>query len=122
MAIAARIQAAGLSGVQAAAINGVVANTLTAAGTNQATALVLTSDLNRFTTVAAGTGCILPSLNPGDGLEIFNGGANALSLYPPSGGAINGLSVNTAYSIATTTPYCLVRCISPTQYQAMQSS
>jgi hypothetical protein len=122
LSIQARLVAAGLSGQQAAAIQGTAGNSLTASGTNQGTAFALEADLNRFTTVASGTGAILPTLLPGDSMEVFNDGSNALLLYPPSGGAINALSVNAAYSIATTTPYCSVRCISPTQYQAMQSS
>lgn len=122
MAIQQRTTVTGISAVQAAAIAGTVANTQTATGSTQATALALPADITRFTTVAASTGTILPAMNPGDYVEIYNGGANALSVYPPVGGAINAIATNSAFSVATATPYCRVRCITPTQYIAQQSA
>lgn len=122
MAIAQRMAISGLSAGQIAAILGTVANTLTATGTTQATALALAADINRFTTVAASSGCIIPALNPGDEMVVFNGGANALSLYPPVGGAINAVATNGAYSVATATPLVRIICITPTQYQVSQSA
>lgn len=122
MAIQQRTVVTGISAPQAQAIAGTVANTLTATGAAQATALALPADINRFTTVAASTGTIIPAMNPGDYVEIFNGGANALSVYPPTGGAINAVATNGAYSLATATPYARVRCITPLQYIAQQSA
>lgn len=122
MTVQARLVVAGMSAVEAQADVGTVANNLTATGSSQATAVTLGADFNRFTTVAASTGCIIPPLNPGDTIQVFNAGANALSLYPPSGGIINALSANAAYSIATATPFCQVSCITPTQYHCMQSA
>lgn len=122
MTLQARLVVAGMSATEAAADVGTVANNLTATGTTQATAAPLGADLNRFTTVAASSGCILPAMNPGDSIQVFNAGANPLSLYPPVGGAINALGTNAAYSIATTTPFVNVSCITPTQYHAMQSA
>lgn len=122
MALAARLSAAGFSAVQAQAVEGTVANTLTATGTTQAAALALAGDINRFTTVGANSGAILPAMNGGDRMTVFNGGANALSLYPPVGGQINAVGANTAYSIATATPMCLIVCVTPTQYLAMQAA
>ena len=122
MAVQQRTLAAGTPATQAAALAGTVANALTAAGNSQATALALPADINRFTTVAASTGTILPAMNPGDYVEIFNGGANALAVYPPVGGAINAIAANSPYNVATATPYCRVRCVTPTQYIAQQSA
>lgn len=122
MAIQQRTTVTGISAQQAQAIAGTVANTLTALGNSQGTALALPADINRFTTVAASTGTIIPAMNPGDYVEIYNGGANALAVYPPTGGAINAVATNGAYSVATATPYCRVRCITPTQYIAQQSA
>lgn len=122
MPLQARLVTAGLSAVEAAAICGTVANSLTATGSTQATALALPADVNRFTTVAASTGAILPAMNPGDSMVVFNGGANALSLYPPVGGIINGLSANAAYSVAAATPTVEIICVTPTQYLAQQSA
>lgn len=122
MSLAQRMMSAGLSANQVAAIQGTVANALTAAGTTQVTAVALTADQNRFTTVGASSGAILPSMNPGDEMSVINAGANALALYPPVGAVLNALGANTAYSIATATPFCTVLCITPTQYHSYQSA
>lgn len=71
------------------------ANTLSSAGTTQATALVLTADWNNITTVASGTGVILPALTAGQMVWVFNNDpANNLNVYPPSGASITYQSVN----------------------------
>ncbi len=96
----------------AGASQGSGATGLVATGTTQANALPLPADVCKFTTVSAGTGTILPTCNPGDAGSIFNGGGNALLVYPPVGGTINNLALNTAYSLAVATPsadwYCVV--------------
>lgn len=112
----------GLSAGQATAINGGVANTLTALGTTQANALLLPGDINRFTTVAAGTGTVLPPMNPGDSVEVINKGANALLVYPPAGGVINSLGANAGYSVAAATPFAKIRCIDALTYVALQAA
>lgn len=122
MSLQARIVASGLSAINAQAIQGTVANALTATGSTQGTALALGADLNRFTTVAASTGAILPAMNPGDNMQVFNGGANALLVYPPVGGTINALAANAGYSVAAATPFCEVYCVNPTTYIARQSA
>lgn len=122
MGLSARLVTAGLSAIQAQAIQGTAANNLTATGSTQGTALPLPADVCKFTTVSASTGAILPPANPGDSGSVFNGGASALSLYPPVGGKVNGLGTNTAYSIAAATPYCDWYCIDPLTYIASQSA
>lgn len=117
-----RLTVAGMSAVQAKAIQGTTANSLTATGSTQATALSLPADINKFTTVAGSTGAIIPAANAGDSGTVFNGGANALLLYPPVGGIINALSTNAGYSIAAATPYCDWYCIDPVTYIASQSA
>jgi len=112
---------AGVSGGAAGAIQGTVASNLTATGSTQGTALLLPADVNYFTTVAASTGAILPSMTKGDSVILYNKGANALSVYPPVGGVINGLSANAAYSVATATPYVEVYCIDALTYIASQA-
>lgn len=114
--------AAGLSAVQVAAINGTSANNLTATGNSQGTALPLPADVCKFTTVAASTGTIIPPANPGDSGTVFNGGASALLLYPPTGGKINAVATNSGYSIAAATPYCDWYCVDPLTYIASQSA
>lgn len=122
MSLQQRLVQAGLSAVQAAAVQGTVASALTALGASQATALPLGADNNAFSTVAAGTGAILPQMNPGDDITVYNGGANALLIYPPVGGQIKGLGVNVGYSLAVATPLAYIVCITPTLYVASQAA
>lgn len=72
---------------------------LTATGTNQGTALALAALENVFSTVASGTGAILPVVNVGTSITVINDGANALLVYPNSGGAIAGGSTNAAVTV-----------------------
>ena len=64
---------------------------LTATGSTQATATTLVHNSNsRFDAVANGTGAILPAPTIPDEITIYNNGTNALLIYPPFGGAIDG--------------------------------
>ena len=101
MAIGDKILAGGLPGAAARAIVGDVVSGQTAAGSTQATAFVLGAAITAFSTAAASTGAILPPANVGDRFEVYNGGANSLTVYPPVGGTINNLSVNTGLALAT---------------------
>jgi hypothetical protein len=79
-----------------------VATALTAAGTTQATGLVLTADVNMIGTAAASTGVNLPAISgPGDTVFVYNGGANAVKVYPAQGsaGTINGIAATTGVSV-----------------------
>ena len=63
---------------------------LTAAGTNLATALVLTSFVNLVGTTAASTGVALPIECPiGQSVYISNNGANGLKVYAQSSQTLN---------------------------------
>lgn len=117
-----KLVASGLSGPLANAVCGDVANSLTATGSTQATALQLQADINRFTTVAASTGAILPSLNPGDSCVVFNGGASALLVYPPVGGTINALAANAGYSVATTARTAVFFCVDANTFCALSAA
>lgn len=102
MPLTQQIMAGGLSGPVAQAIAGSVALGLTAVGSTQATALALAAAVNEITTAAASTGVILPlGANGGDSIEVYNGGANGITVYPPVGGTINNLSANTGLALAT---------------------
>lgn len=88
---------------------------VSAAGTTQGTATELTAADSEVTTVAAGAGVILnASLSAGDQQTVFNAGANAVKVYPPSGFKINSLSVNTPMLLATSTG-CMFKCVSTTR-------
>jgi len=98
-----------------------VATGLTAAGTTQGTAYESTSAKNAFSTVAAGAGTALDSdAAPGDSQMIYNGGSNALSVYPPSSARINGLAVNAAMLLPTNTA-CEFHCMTTTLWTGILS-
>lgn len=84
------------------------AGSLTATGSSQGTAFPIAKELNIFTTVASGTGAILPVSNAlgnaiiaGYVVTILNEGASAILIYPPSGQQINSAGTNVAVSIAS---------------------
>ncbi len=62
---------------------------VTAAGTNLATAAAITTDLSDITAVASGAGVML-SGQIGQRQDVWNDGANALLVYPPSSSAAIG--------------------------------
>lgn len=101
--------AAGVPPQQAAALTNAAGSQLavTAAGTTQATALAVlpTTDYVQVTTAAgAPAGVRLPSTaegsQPGDSLWITNNGVGTCAVYPGTGEFINGLAVNTAFTVA----------------------
>lgn len=122
MALQQRITTAGLSAVNAAAIQGTVAAAVVASGTTQGNAPPVPADVNYVTTGGAGTGLILPAMNPGDSVNIYNKTGAALLIYPPVGGVINALGANAGYSNASATAYVEVYCITPLIYIASQSA
>lgn len=73
----------------------------TATGSSQTTAFQLPNNCDvEFTTVAASTGAMLPVGKLASAVKVWNGGLNALSVYPPVGGKVNAGSLNAAYSLA----------------------
>jgi hypothetical protein len=76
-----------------------IGDSLTAAGTNLATALVLTAKLNRVTTVAAGTG-VTATIPVGGEIVIYNRGANPLLFYQPVAAAIDDGTAGVPIEIA----------------------
>ncbi len=74
---------------------------ISAAGTTQGTATALTKSYNVVTTVGSGQGVILPTPSvAGLYVAIVNKGANALTIYPNSGGAIGAAATNVGGSLA----------------------
>lgn len=73
--------------------------TETAAGTTQTDAFALIGNITLFGTVASGAGARLPSATGKSPYFVFNGGANALLVYPATGETINASSANTAFSV-----------------------
>ena len=70
-----------------------------AAGTDQATALALTSVISNITTTDLGTGVRLPTAVAGTRVLVFNNGENVAAVYPATGAAINGLATDIAFSL-----------------------
>lgn len=94
---------------------GLVATGISAAGTTQATATELKAEDSEVTTVASGAGVSLNKLlSPGEIQTVFNVGANALKVYPPTGMGINALTVNAAMILPTNTG-CFFKCVSTTR-------
>lgn len=110
----------GLSGQACNGILGGVSDALVAAGTVQTDALELKfTTLHFVATSAAGAGVRLPAgMNPGEGMEFYNGGANACLIYPPTGGTINNVAANGSFSVATLKS-AVIRCINPLKFFVM---
>lgn len=115
-----KLMGTGFSGVPLGAFQD-SATGLAATGTNQGTAYAVSTSKAFFSTVASGTGAVL-SANAigGDSQMIHNGGANALTVYPPSGAKINQLAANIGVLLPLNTS-CEFHCVSPTQWTAILS-
>jgi hypothetical protein len=99
-----------------------VATGLTATGTDETDAYECTFAKNAFTTVASGTGAILDSdAAPGDTQMIYNGGANALTVYPPSGAQINALGADNGMLLPIRTA-CEFYCLTTTLWTGVLSA
>jgi len=71
---------------------------ISAAGSTQGTGTALTKDINVVSTVSAGQGVVLPTAVAGMVLIVNNTSATSMNVYPASGGAINSLATNAAYT------------------------
>jgi hypothetical protein len=86
-------------------LNGIVVNSISAAvsaaGSTQGTATALVSNINNVTVVAAAAdGVILPAAVAGMRILVRNSdAADTLKIYPATGGQINALGSNAAYSL-----------------------
>ena len=121
-ALARDISRGGTSAMSAQAINGAVATGLTAAGTVITDALDLNATVNVISTCASGAGVQLYSMQIGDEMEVYNGGANQCLVYPDSSTvAINQLSVGSAITLPINTG-CKFRKVSATAIIAFLSA
>lgn len=120
MALGYKAFAQGLSGPLALSQQD-CATSVSAAGTTQGTATELTAADSEVTTVASGAGVVLSSqIAPGDEQTVFNAGANALKIYPPSGMKINALTANVPMTLATNTAI-FFKCVSTTRIYGVMS-
>jgi hypothetical protein len=74
---------------------------ISAAGATQGTATALTKEMNVVSTVSVGQGVALPTAVAGMAIYIVNISANAVQVYPASGGTIGSLALNAAYEQAS---------------------
>jgi hypothetical protein len=82
-------------------ISGDVLTGQSASNTTQATATAITADITVFSTVVSTGAAILPVNAGAADILVLNGQAtNALVVFPPIGGTINGGSANASYSQA----------------------
>ena len=99
----ANLMGSGCPALQAIASVGLAKTFLTGLGTTQGTALALPSDFNVFSTTALNTGAILPftgvNIQLADTIIVVNHGANPLTVYPPVGGTLSTLAVNTGVAV-----------------------
>lgn len=101
-------------GYSASFSTGTALNAITAhSGGGQASATLLTAEINRVTTVAAaGDSVAMPVSAPGMSITVTNATAtNSMNVYPQSGDAINALGANAAFAVAagkTATLTCAV--------------
>ncbi len=121
MPVQARIVQSGLSAINAQAVQGTVASAVTATGGSQAAAFPLAADYN-YVNGGSTLGVIIPAMNPGDEITVYNKNAGAIQVYPPTGAIINGLGANSPYAVAAATPFAVVACITPLIYIASQSA
>lgn len=90
MAARSELMASSLPAMAAQGLGQSLSSGLVAAGTNQATALALTSSINLFATVANGACGRLPSANGQPIGVVYNGGANTLQVFCASAESMNG--------------------------------
>ena len=104
MALAKDIMGGGFSAGQAQAIQGAINSAVTAAGTVITDATDLVASNNYISTAAASSGVQLPSVPLGDSLCVYNGGANAVKVYPHSStGTINSAAAGVAVTCPVNT-------------------
>jgi hypothetical protein len=120
--IGSKLFGSGLNTLSVLAMVQDVGTSISAAGTTQGTATSLTNATNVLSTVTSGAGCVLLSTaGVGDEQLVFNGGANAVKIYPPSGMKINSLPADTAVYLGTNST-CRFTMVTLTQWVAELSA
>jgi len=115
------LMGSGLSAMASTSISGTCGTALTATGSTQATALLLSADVNEVTTTASSTGVQLPVSAIGDEITVGNYGANTLSVYGQTGEGIGSGAANAAFSVAANKA-AIFRKVSSTRWIAILSA
>lgn len=95
MAFPSQVLGSGNAAASATAICGEVTATVTAAGTTAADATVVSTPNVRVSTAASSTGIRVPPAETGALMFIRNDGAQTVTVYPATGGTINGSASTT---------------------------
>lgn len=95
MAFPSQILGSGNAPATSIAIAGEVTATVTAAGTTAADATSVSTPNVRVSTAAASSGIKVPFAETGALMFIRNDGANTVTVYPQTGGTINGSASTT---------------------------
>jgi hypothetical protein len=93
-----------------------IQNNAAAAGTTQADATPITANYAKITTVAAGSGVVLPLSGTGIRYEIWNKTTTALNVYPPVGWSIYGGGLNAPVLIPPRYHVAFVASLADSQY------
>jgi hypothetical protein len=94
---------------------------VSAAGTAQGNATVIATEIAVITSCASGAGVALPTGLAGIRVTLINTTANACLVYPASGGTINSLAQNAAFSLAAGGRLDYV-CTSATQWYTLNAT
>lgn len=80
-----------------------VTTAISAAGSTQGTATGLTTDVNVVSSSTAGTqfGVRLPAATTGMTITVINTSANSIAVYPATGGTIDALASNAAFTLGS---------------------
>ena len=108
---ASALQAVTATSVTATSVTGAIrlpVATVAAAGSTQGDAAALAEGINVVSAADGTKGVILPTAVAGMVLIVKNTAAGALKIYPATGGAINAVAANGAYSITNLTSSLLV--------------
>jgi hypothetical protein len=103
--------ASALQAVTATTITGAIrlpVAAVAAAGSTQGDAAALAEGINVVSAADGSKGVILPTAVAGMVIIVKNTAAGALKIYPATGGAINAVAANGAYSITNLTSSLLV--------------
>lgn len=96
-----------------------VGTTISAAGTTRTDATALTKQTNNLTTVASGTGVILPASAAGQNIIINNAGANAVQVYGAGSDTIDGVVGTTGVPL-TNAKRAIFLCVAANTYISCQ--
>jgi hypothetical protein len=99
MAFAKNIMLGGFSGASADAINGQLASVSGTPQGTQASALVVSADLNLVTFTSGSCAVRLFAGQAGDSCVITNAGTSAMFVWPPSGCFVLGTATNAAVTV-----------------------